>query len=439
MGELNIKSFVCLMTALIGAVSMSAPVRSMVGVKQTVMNAGSGESAPAAYWGLCFTAEEPNVVVNMSKTGNAPAVSLETSTDGKRWTSFDADGGTTPITLAEAGDLVYFRAGGNGNNRMASSTSAYRSFTATGYVSASGSIMSLLNATNSANVVLPNYTYSFASLFKANAYLLTPPELPATTIREYCYMDMFKACTALTRAPALPCTSLALGCYNGMFNGCTGMTTAMEILPASIVVWNGYKNMFTGCSSMTNAPALPATSATGNAAHYYEMFKGCSALQHSPDIALQTGIVNDTFYSMFRDCKALRTPPPILYPSTAAYERMFSGCESLTSCPVICATNFLRVGMNGMFYGCKSLTKGPKLLFKSLIAYSLSSAFGNCSSLEEIEVMFTDWGVSTSTQSWLQNVKAIGTFRCPTALGTNTTIERGINRCPQGWTVVNTD
>ena len=28
---------------------------------------------------------------------------------------------------------------------------------------------------------------------------------------------------------------------------------------------------------------------------------------------------------------------------------------------------------------------------------------------------------------------------CPTALGTNATITRGTNACPEGWTVVNTD
>lgn len=28
---------------------------------------------------------------------------------------------------------------------------------------------------------------------------------------------------------------------------------------------------------------------------------------------------------------------------------------------------------------------------------------------------------------------------CPTALGTNATITRGVSACPEGWTVINTD
>ena len=28
---------------------------------------------------------------------------------------------------------------------------------------------------------------------------------------------------------------------------------------------------------------------------------------------------------------------------------------------------------------------------------------------------------------------------CPTALGTNETITRGVTYCPEGWTVINTD
>ena len=36
-------------------------------------------------------------------------------------------------------------------------------------------------------------------------------------------------------------------------------------------------------------------------------------------------------------------------------------------------------------------------------------------------------------------VAASDTFRCPTALGTNETIQRGTNACPSGWTVINTD
>ena len=40
---------------------------------------------------------------------------------------------------------------------------------------------------------------------------------------------------------------------------------------------------------------------------------------------------------------------------------------------------------------------------------------------------------------WVNGVSSNGTFICPEALGTDETIQRGVNYCPAGWTVVNTD
>lgn len=118
-------------------------VKPMLAARQGIF---IGERTPQdEYWGLCFTAEEAGAVVNMTKVGAAPAVSLESSLDGITWTTFDADGGTTPITLTNIGDKVYFRAGSAGNTRFASSNTKYHSFTLSKKVSASGSIMSLIN------------------------------------------------------------------------------------------------------------------------------------------------------------------------------------------------------------------------------------------------------------------------------------------------------
>ena len=61
--------------------------------------------------------------------------------------------------------------------------------------------------------------------------------------------------------------------------------------------------------------------------------------------------------------------------------------------------------------------------------------FYGCSKLSSIEVEFSSW--PGNTYSWVQNVASNGTFTCPTALGTNETITRGINNCPANWTVVN--
>lgn len=65
--------------------------------------------------------------------------------------------------------------------------------------------------------------------------------------------------------------------------------------------------------------------------------------------------------------------------------------------------------------------------------------FRDCENLSSIEVMFTSWTDPTSNSMWVQGVASNGTFTCPTALGTNETIARGIDNCPENWTVVNLD
>ena len=60
-------------------------------------------------------------------------------------------------------------------------------------------------------------------MFMSCTSLVTAPELPATTLKDYCYYAMFHSCTSLVTAPALPATTLASECYSYMFNGCTSL------------------------------------------------------------------------------------------------------------------------------------------------------------------------------------------------------------------------
>ena len=197
----------------------------LIAARNAILAGGAAPGPTPAYWGLCFTAEEPNCVVNMSKSGTPPAVTLETSLDGVTWTSFDADGGTTPITLAAVGDKVYFRAGSGGNSRLSLSGSSFRYFTLTGNTAASGSIMSLLDATNE----------GMDSLADCGS-------------NTFC--AMFFNCSSLTSAPSLPATVLKTGCYYGMFFGCSSLTSAPS-LPATVLVSNAYVRMFYRCSLLT--------------------------------------------------------------------------------------------------------------------------------------------------------------------------------------------
>ncbi len=257
-------------------------------------------------WWLYFKAEEANVVVNMTKTGSPSAITLETSTDGETWTAFDAEGGTTPITLANIGDKVYFRAGQGGNTKTGGGywSGDYHTFTLSGRAGAHGNAMSLLDGANKDNVA---FTSSGG------------------------FSHLFEGCTNLTSAPDLPATTLSSDCYAAMFKSCTSLTSIPEALPATTLYEYSYKDMFSGCTSLTAGPTIMAT---------------------------------------------------------------------------------------------------------TLARYSMWDMFEMCSLLAAVEVRLTAWS-GADTQEWMEQVSSTGTFRCPAALGTNETIQRGQNYCPDGWTVVN--
>ena len=85
--------------------------------------------------------------------------------------------------------------------------------------------------------------------------LTTAPELPATTLADYCYFRMFSGCTSLTKAPELPATELAYYCYYYMFNGCESLTTAPE-LKATTLAEFCYFNMFAFCTKLQSVTML---------------------------------------------------------------------------------------------------------------------------------------------------------------------------------------
>ena len=357
---------------------------------------------------LTFTAEQANSTVQLTKVGSPADVYLDVSYDeGVTWSAYTV--GNT-ITLASVGDKVCFAASsGVTNTTFASSTSAYHKFVMTGKIAASGDISSIRkNSKTAKNLTMANYCYCY--IFRDCTALTTAPELPAMTLASRCYQYMFYNCRSLTTAPELPATGLATYCYIYMFNGCTALTTAPE-LPATTLTNNCYDSMFYGCTSLTTAPALPAT--TLSTYCYRSMFNGCTALTTAPEL-----------------------PATTLKPS--CYTNMFFGCTSLTTAPELPATGLASSCYYYMFRGCTSLTTAPALPATTLKNYCYQQMFNGCTNLNWVEVGFTSWtGVKSPTDSWLTNVSSSGTFRCPVALGDNSTITRGVSNCPTNWTVVN--
>lgn len=169
----------------------------------------------------------------------APNIVLEYSTDNEIWKPFDANNESTPITLENVGDKVFFRAGPNGNTCISGGNSYYgvhRRFTLSGSVSASGNIMSLLTRNENVATTITMDTSCFANLFNRCTSLTSAPKLPATTLANHCYYQMFNGCTSLTTAPALPATTLELYCYGNMFSGCTSLSS----VEVAFTDWNPF-------------------------------------------------------------------------------------------------------------------------------------------------------------------------------------------------------
>ena len=245
---------------------------------------------------LCFTAEEAGSTVAMAVEGTpTKGQAFETSTNRTNWSVFTP--GTTTITLANAGDKVYFR--GN-NTTVSESYSIYYNFVMSGKIAASGNIMSLLDTTCKSTTISNNYCYS--SMFYGCTSLTTAPALPATNLANDCYSNMFYGCTSLTTAPALSATTLANDCYSSMFADCASLTTA-PALPATTLADYCYSNMFAGCTSLTTAPELPATTLADNCCS--NMFYGCTSLTTAPELPATT-LASSCYSYMFFDCSKLK-------------------------------------------------------------------------------------------------------------------------------------
>ena len=201
---------------------------------------------------LTLTAEEDNVSVAVTESeqdggdiqpapysqhsddSSIASVDGETSPVGRRTLppmstdlKYSTDGGVTwtemvpgtPITLAKKGDKILFK----GNNPSGFSTETQRiQFDIEGKISASGSVMSLIDETGTATTI-PN-EYCFANLFENCAGLTKMPYSSATELKAYCYKDMFRGCTSLRSTTDLPATTLEEGSYEEMFYDCENLS-----------------------------------------------------------------------------------------------------------------------------------------------------------------------------------------------------------------------
>ena len=303
-------------------------------------------------------------------------------------------------------------------------------------------------------------------MFRNCTSLTTPPVLPATAMTYRCYEYMFDGCTSLTYTPDLPATTLAGGCYYCMFMNCSSLTRTMATLPATTIPTfgtyidyspyasmflnctslttgpelpatsvgvNAYNGMFQGCTSLVTAPALPATSASDNS--YANMFYQCSSLASIPYISATT-MGSATCKFMFASCTTLTQAPEIQATTVGAncFDSMFRGCTAMTTAPSeLSFTTAATSCCYRMFMSCKALTDSPILRATTLSASSYEDMFRACSSLSGITCLATAKTASNCTKNWVLGVATAGTFTRKSGVTWN----RGVDACPQNWTIVN--
>ena len=240
---------------------------------------------------LCFTANEAKSTIGIeNKEGNQP--DIEYSTDKSKWKKLDPAKG---YTFKSAHEKIYLR----GNNREGFSKENGRSrtqFVMTGSISASGSVMSLVDGTGDEQTIPSDNC--FIRLFAKCSSLTHAPELPATRLTKGCYEEMFQGCEQLAQAPQLPATELAENCYKGMFQGCANLGQ-VPALPAKKLAKGCYESMFYGCSSITKAPALPATELEESC--YALMFRNCANLSQAPELPAKE-LAPKCYSRMFDQC-----------------------------------------------------------------------------------------------------------------------------------------
>ena len=257
---------------------------------------GKTEECPTPY--VTFTANGEQKFM-MTTEGDYTFSNLEYSVNNSEWASV-AIGTEIPF----GGDKGDLRLRGINPNGTANGSTRYSTITFTDPtvdVACIGDIRTLQDWRNYNIVETQNARFCF--LFFHCSVLTSAPELPATTLADYCYRDMFSGCTNLTSAPVLPATTLVNNCYQAMFSGCTSLESAPK-LPATTLADNCYYDMFVGCTSLTAAPKLPVTTLASRC--YYEMFYNCTSLESAPEL-------------------------PATELAEACYCRMFSGCKNLSS------------------------------------------------------------------------------------------------------------
>ena len=151
---------------------------------------------------------------------------------------------------------------------------------------------------------------------------------------------------------------------------------------------------------------------------FYRMFDGCTSLTTAPLLPATT-LANYCYEDMFRGCTSLTTAPALPATTLASYcyRGMFRGCTSLTTAPALPATTLASGCYYNMFSRCSSLTTAPALPAKALANNCYYSMFSSCTSLQVYSSSDTghtnEWRIPTSGRASSYTTQNRMFYNCP--------------------------
>lgn len=183
---------------------------------------------------LCFTALENTNIWFTNRGATSPVIYY--SLDKLTWTLYPEFGTSISLTT---GQTCYWK----GDNDLFASSMGEIVFRSSGRISASGTIMSLLDSTCQLTTI--DIPYCFYNLFSDCTTLVSPPRLSATTLASDCYAYMFSGCTSLYIADSsssgydkswtVPSSGVFTNTTSqtGMFTGCLGTRSSNDMVCTS--------------------------------------------------------------------------------------------------------------------------------------------------------------------------------------------------------------
>lgn len=248
---------------------------------------------------LCFTDVSGAAnTLSLTRTGDAPVVSLEYSTDKVNWNIWTAENDVRTLTIPANGK-VWLR-GDNTAFGYPTQATNRNVFSSTGDVNASGNIMTLLDKTGAS---LTAGQYAFFYLFYNWKKLKTAPSFPATNVGQHAYHGTFQS-SGITISPDLPATALDVSSYYDMFANCTSLTTGSHISYSNRIPNQAFREMYYGCTALTTVYELNSTEIGDHSCN--SMFRN-TALTTGLDLRKVTSIGANAINNMYADCPNITT------------------------------------------------------------------------------------------------------------------------------------